>query len=56
MGSVQLPSMSSVSSAGSQPGTEGMIGISVTAGAHVHVKERWRREEVKVVSGDDTSE
>jgi len=48
--------MSSVSSAGSQPGTEGMISISVTAGAHVHVKERWRKEEVKVVSGDDTSE
>lgn len=56
MGSVQLPSISSVSSAGSQPGTEGMISISVTVGARVHVKERWRKEKVKVESGDDTSE
>lgn len=56
MGSVQLPSVSSVSSAGSQPGIEGMISISVTAGARVCVKERWRKEKVKVEIGDDTSE
>lgn len=40
MGSVQMPSMSSVSSAGSQPGTEGMIGISVTSPREGEVEKR----------------